>query len=80
MNDHSETARGLLAGALEIDAGGIPMNASIDTLDPWDSIAHMRLILAVEKNLERPLEPQEVADVFSLHDIVELLGRQARAR
>ena len=75
MNDHSRTARELLAGALEISLGSVPADASVDNLAAWDSIAHMRLILAIEEQLQRALEPQEVADVFSLDDVARLLGR-----
>lgn len=76
MNDHAETGRKLLAGALEIDPGAIGPDASIETIERWDSIGHMRLILTIEEHLKRPLGPQEVADIFSLEDIARLLGRQ----
>ena len=75
MNDQSQTARDLLAGALEVDASAIEADTTIDTAERWDSIAHMRLILAIEQHLGRPLQPQEVANVFSLQDIAELVGR-----
>lgn len=75
MNDHAETAREILAGALEISTSSIPTDASIDNLAAWDSIAHMKLIMVIEERLQRALEPQEVADVFSLEDVARLLGR-----
>lgn len=75
MNNHAEAGRRLLAGALELDVAAVDANASIDTLEPWDSLAHMRLILTIEEHLQRTLGPEEIANIFSLQDIAQLLGR-----
>lgn len=80
MSSSIETARSVLAVALEIEPEAVAADASIDTTDRWDSIAHMRLILAIEQAIDRPLEPIEVAGVFSLKDIDGLLSREAGSR
>lgn len=73
MTDNCRAGRELLANALELDAETIGPDASIDTVETWDSIAHMRLILTIEERLQRSLGPAEVADIFSVRDIDQLL-------
>jgi acyl carrier protein len=50
-------ARGLLASAMEMDAADIPDDAAIGRLENWDSLAHMRLIMALEQHMGAPLTP-----------------------
>jgi acyl carrier protein len=68
-----ERARTLLATALEIDAGSLPPDASITTLEAWDSLAHLRLVQALEKELGCELPPEHIFGIASLDDIVAVL-------
>lgn len=76
MTDDRHQARVLLAEALEIDIEGIGEDASIATLEAWDSLAHMRIILAVEGFLGEELAPEVVIEIGSLGDIAAVLGRR----
>ena len=66
-------ARELLAKALEVDSGEITDDASIDTLELWDSIAHLRIIIAIEEALERELDPESIVAIASITDIARIL-------
>ena len=66
-------ARGLLASAMEMDAADIPDDAAIGRLDNWDSLAHMRLIMALEQHMGAPLTPDTVVGLGSLADVVTVL-------
>lgn len=66
-------AKRLLAGAIDADHATIPEDARIGSFEHWDSLAHMRLLLAVEKLLGRQLDPEEVAAIESLEHIETLL-------
>jgi acyl carrier protein len=62
-------AKSIVATALEIELSEIPDDASIYSLDSWDSLGHMRIIEQVELSLERDLETEtllEIMDVASL--------------
>lgn len=62
-------AKGIVAAALEIDLSEVPDDASIYTLDSWDSLGHMRIIEQLEESLDQDLDTEmllEIMDVASL--------------
>ncbi len=66
-------ARGLLADALELTADEVPDDASIDTVEAWTSLGHMRLILGIEASMATQLDAALVVGIESLDDIVSVL-------
>jgi acyl carrier protein len=70
------TARRLLAEALAIDEGALPANAGIGAIEQWDSLAHMRILLALEECLGKPLDAEEAIAIGSLNDIAQTLARR----
>ena len=80
-DDDWPTARQLLASATETDPAEIADDAAIGGLAEWDSLAHMRLIMALEEHLGMPLPPDSVVAIESLADIVTVLqDRRLSAR
>ena len=67
-------ARKILAEATGQDAGNLALSATIGEMQGWDSLAHMRLAMALEEKLKRPLEGHEIVAIRSLADIARLLG------
>jgi hypothetical protein len=43
-----EQARAILADAISIPPEAIPDDAAIGTVEQWDSLAHMRLLIGME--------------------------------
>ena len=72
-----EEARALLATALEIEAAAVPDDAQIETLEAWTSVAHLRLVLAIEERLGAELKPDDAVAIASLADVMALLARKA---
>jgi acyl carrier protein len=72
-SEAQSTARALLAEALEIDVADVADDAAIGTLASWDSLGHMRLILALESYLGEPLPPEAMVAIGSLSDVVTIL-------
>ncbi len=68
-----ERARTILAEALNLETAAIDAEASIMTLEAWDSLAHMRLIAAVEDDLAVQLEPDAIVSIASLADVVKII-------
>lgn len=68
-----ERARAILADALDLDSEAIDADASIMTLEAWDSLAHMRLIAAMEEDLAVQLGPEAIVSIASLADIVKIV-------
>lgn len=57
--------RSVMATILEVDEGEIGPDTSMDTLEKWDSIKHMDLILAVEEEFGVSVPDEEAADLTS---------------
>ena len=75
MSEARERARSVLAAALGLEREAIDDGAAIGTLDAWDSLAHMRLIQALEQALGAELEPETIVALASLEDIAAILTR-----
>jgi len=72
----STTARALLAEALAMDAHALPADARIGALEQWDSLAHARILLALEERIGKPLDAAEAIAIESLEDIAKVLARR----
>lgn len=67
-------ARTLLADATGVEAAAVPETARIGRFEPWDSLAHMRLILAIEEQIGRMLDPDETIRIDCLDDVARFLN------
>lgn len=74
MTDTVAKAREIIADALEISADEVNGDASIDTLDAWTSLGHMRLILALEEALGKQLDPAAIVEIANLDDVAAILN------
>ena len=71
--DKRSVARQLLATALEMVPAEIEDDAAIGRLNNWDSLAHMRLIMALEEHMGIQLAPDVVVAINDLSDIASIL-------
>ncbi|NBC14313.1 MAG: GNAT family N-acetyltransferase [Gammaproteobacteria bacterium] len=67
-------ARRLLADALGIPLAELPGDATLGQPKAWDSLGHMRLMLALEERLGRALHPSVIAALASIEDIATILA------
>lgn len=74
MKDGLLRARMILAEATNLGPEEFDENASMTTLDGWDSLAHMRIILAVEELLGRQIAPEKLVEIANLEDIAEIIA------
>lgn len=66
-------ARTFLAEALGVPADALPDAPRLGEPAAWDSIGHMRLVLALEARMGRPLAAEEMLDLDGLADVARLL-------
>lgn len=71
---NKEKARELLAGALNLPAQDVDSTTMIGVTQQWDSLAHMRLMLALEEALGSELDMEAVVNIASLSDVEAMLG------
>ncbi len=77
MNRHNpppsalKQARIILAEATHLEPGEVPEEASIDTWGAWDSLSHVRLILAIESYLGAEMPPEAVVEITDIGKITK---------
>jgi len=71
------SARALLAGALGCPPEAVLPDCAIGTLPAWDSLAHIKVVLALEERIGRALTTEEILEVTSLPSIARLLEANA---
>lgn len=63
----------LVSRALDIPVESITGEDSLVTLDAWDSIGHMRIILEIESAIAVELETEQILELWSVMDVARLL-------
>lgn len=71
---NSLQAKRLLAEAANCDVAIIPDDVRIGRFERWDSLAHLRLVLAIEAQIGRQLDPDETVRIETLANIAALLA------
>jgi acyl carrier protein len=69
-----DPARALVADALELPRADVADDSDVETLSAWDSLGHVKVILALETALGRTLSSGELAQIRSVADVGRLLG------
>ena len=62
------------AGVLEVPAGELKGESSPESVETWDSLHHLNLILALEQEFGIQLDPDEIDAMQSLERIVAVVG------
>jgi len=78
MTQHLDSAKNLLAGAVRCPVEEVPDDASIKSWSDWESLAHMRLILALEAHTGAEIPPDRVVEITTLTDVVDYLSSMVR--
>ena len=72
MSEH-DRARAVIAGALDQSIERIAPDGDIDTVPGWDSIGHVKVLMATESALGRTLRPDEIGGIRGVADIAKIL-------
>ena len=79
MNSASDE---LVARLIEVaaDVFGVPASAltadsSSETVEAWDSISHLNLMLAVEQTFDLRIEPEQMVELTSINRIAAAVGK-----
>ena len=71
------SARRLVASALDLDLAEVDEAGDLESIPAWDSLGHMKVILALEATLGRALTSGELAGIRGVADIAPILGRSS---
>lgn len=69
-----QTIKDVMAVVLNIDAGKIHDDTSMDNTPGWDSANHINLVLALEDEFSMSFEVTELEMMTSYYEIVGVVG------
>ena len=68
-----DKVRSITADVLQVPANQLMPQSSPDSIEAWDSIHHLNLILALEQEFGVQFEPEEVDQMNSVGRILDVL-------
>ncbi|HTQ40748.1 MAG TPA: acyl carrier protein [Pirellulales bacterium] len=69
----NEFLRKLVADTLQLPLDAVPGDASSETLDAWDSLRHLDIIMAVEAATNVTFQTTEIVELTSLDKLAAAL-------
>lgn len=75
-----DTLKDVMATVLEIAADSINDDTSMDTVETWDSIKHMSLVLAIEEEFGVSIPDEDAANITSYPLIRLVLHEQLKGK
>lgn len=75
-----DTLKDVLATVLGITADSINDDTSMDTVQSWDSIKHMNLVLAIEEEFGISIPDEDAANITSYALIRLVLTEQLKGK
>ena len=77
MNDGLiNDVRSILADIFSVSLDEVPINASPETIENWDSIMHVNLVLALEQRFSVLFDVEEIPKLISVEAIGETIQRK----
>lgn len=74
MERLDERLKKVMSAVFEVPAEKINEDSSSDTIDNWDSLRHLNLILALEEEFEVEIPDEEVGNLMNFKLIKLVLG------
>ena len=62
---NEDTLKQVMATMLKVDPGAINSASSMDTIESWDSLRHMNLVLALEEEFKVSIPDEDAANITS---------------
>jgi len=70
----SDRVRRIVADVLDVSVASISPDSSPETVDTWDSVHHLNLVLALEQEFGLQFEPEEIDQMKDMQRILAILG------
>ena len=79
MNSTLEQVQAIASDIFGIPPTGITAESSPETVDTWDSIQHLNLVLAIEERFRVQLSPEEIQEMKSVGAVAALVESKLRS-
>jgi acyl carrier protein len=71
-----DRVRGIAADVLQLDPASVTPDSSPQSVETWDSVQHLNLVLALEEQFGIQFGPEEMDSMKSIGAIADLVGRK----
>ena len=75
-NKYIITIKKVISEELKISAKYIKNNSSFANLENWDSMAHINIILALQKNTKKKFSLNEISELTTVKDWANFLSKK----
>jgi acyl carrier protein len=73
-NDILQRVRNIAADVLQVDPASLTAESSPQSVENWDSVQHLNIVLALEEQFGLQFEPEEMDGMKSIGGIAELVA------
>ena len=70
----AERVKGVLADVFEVDAGALSPESSPATVEAWDSLRHVNMVIALEQEFGVQLAAEEIEQAMSVDAVCRLMA------
>jgi acyl carrier protein len=74
-----ETVRAIASDLFGVAPAGISAESSPETIENWDSIQHLNLVLAIEEKFGVQLEPEEIEQMKNIGAVAALVDKKLQS-
>jgi len=75
----SDQIRTMASDIFGVPADKITPTSTPETIETWDSIQHLNLVLALEEKFGVQLSPEEIEQMKSIGDVIKLVEGKLQA-
>lgn len=68
--------KNVMISVFEIDSSEINHESSPDSIDNWDSLRHMNLVVALEEEFNIEFEVEEISELMNFKLICEVISKK----
>ena len=62
-----------IAGVMEVDPSELTEDAAYGTIEKWDSLMHMRMVMEIEEEYDVEIPIEEIPNIKSLKDLYKYI-------
>ena len=79
MNSTLAQVQAIASDIFGVPAGKITADSSPETIETWDSMQHLNLVLAVEEKFGLQLSPEEIEEMKSVGAVATLVEKKLQS-
>ncbi|MBV7440776.1 acyl carrier protein [Weeksellaceae bacterium TAE3-ERU29] len=66
----------IMAEVFEMNPQDFPEQITQKTVEDWDSLRHLNLIVELEEEFDKSFEPEEISEMTSMDKIIEIIQKK----